>query len=37
LILTGYATLKNDNGPTNNNTEPALANDGGINYEDEEF
>ncbi|EHB7321015.1 PTS mannose/fructose/sorbose/N-acetylgalactosamine transporter subunit IIC [Listeria monocytogenes] len=37
LILTGYATLKNDNGPKNSNTEPALANDGGINYEDEEF
>ncbi|EED2265085.1 PTS mannose/fructose/sorbose/N-acetylgalactosamine transporter subunit IIC [Listeria monocytogenes] len=37
LILTGYATLKNDNGPKNTNTEPALANDGGINYEDEEF
>lgn len=37
LILIGYVMFKNDNGLKNLNIELVFVNDGGINYEDEEF
>lgn len=37
LILTGYSTFKNESATKNHETKPELANEGGVNLEDEEF